>query len=121
MREGPCYQQVLARPCWRGLLGALILLGHGPLRPAELRAQAEPPGRTVSPLPTPLPAPVGGENDPQFLSPNELQDSVAEELPRVPLSPRRPASGPGSVSSFVDSLKGNDAAFDVKVGQGRIL
>jgi pilus assembly protein CpaC len=64
---------------------------------------------------------VGGENSPQILSPDGLPDSIAEELPRVPLSPRRPAAGPGSVSSFVDSLKGNDAAFEVKVGQGRIL
>ena len=50
-----------------------------------------------------------------------MQESVSTELPRLKLSERRPASGPGSVPSFVDSLKGNDAAFEVNVGQGRIL
>jgi pilus assembly protein CpaC len=72
-------------------------------------------------VPAPLPAAAGGENAPQLVSPEGLPDSISEELPRVPLSPRRPPSGPGSVSSFVDSLKGNDATFEVKVGQGRIL
>jgi pilus assembly protein CpaC len=33
----------------------------------------------------------------------------------------RPTTGPNSTQSFVDSLKANDAAFDVIVGQGRIL
>jgi len=51
---------------------------------------------------------------------DELQ-SVSTELPRLKLSEPRPASGPGSIPSFVDGLKGNDAAFEVGVGQGRIL
>ena len=50
-----------------------------------------------------------------------MQESVSTELPRLKLSEPRPASGSRSVPSFVDSLKGNDAAFEVSVGQGRIL
>ncbi len=39
----------------------------------------------------------------------------------MPLAPPRPAQGPRSVDSFVDSLRGNDATFDVLVNQARIL
>jgi pilus assembly protein CpaC len=57
------------------------------------------------------------ENVPQ-LDPQAggMFDSLSSELPRIPLDqPRR------SVPSFVDSLKGNDATFEVVQGQGRIL
>ncbi|NIP85346.1 MAG: hypothetical protein GTO03_07210, partial [Planctomycetales bacterium] len=54
-------------------------------------------------------------------------------LPTVPTQAGRPAEGPGPgakwdtasprgpVASFMESLKGNDAAFHVVVGQGRLL
>src|SRR5262245_34127797 len=42
-------------------------------------------------------------------------------LPPVPAKAPRPLTGPESVASFVDSLSRNDAAFEVIVGQGRIL
>ena len=42
-------------------------------------------------------------------------------LVKVPLAKPRPAQGPGSVDSFVDSLRGNDATFKVLVNQARIL
>jgi hypothetical protein len=32
-----------------------------------------------------------------------------------------PVEGPRSVSPFIDRMRGNDAAFEVVVGQGRIL
>jgi len=73
-------------------------------------------------LPRPLPPGPGKESDPQLLSLGDgLQESVSTELPRLKLSEPRPASGSRSVPAFVDSLKGNDAAFEVLVGQGRIL
>jgi pilus assembly protein CpaC len=85
----------------------------------ELLAQTVERGQA---LPRPLPPGPGEESDPQLLSLGDgLQESVSTELPRLKLSEPRPASGSRSVSSFVDSLKGNDAAFEVLVGQGRIL
>jgi pilus assembly protein CpaC len=41
--------------------------------------------------------------------------------PGVPEKPPRPATGPESVRSFIDSLSSTDAGFEVIVGQGRIL
>ena len=85
----------------------------------ELLAQTVERGQA---LPRPLPPGPGENSDPQLLSLGDgLQESVSTELPRLKLSERRPASGPGSLPSFVDNLKGNDAAFEVNVGQGRIL
>ncbi|MGO8903661.1 MAG: type II and III secretion system protein family protein [Isosphaeraceae bacterium] len=85
----------------------------------ELLAQTVERGQA---LPRPLPPGPGEESDPQLLSLGDgLQESVSTELPRLKLSEPRPASGSRSVPSFVDSLKGNDAAFEVLVGQGRIL
>ena len=85
----------------------------------ELLAQTVERGQA---LPRPLPPGPGENSDPRLLSLGDgLQESVSTELPRLKLSERRPASGPGSLPSFVDSLKGNDAAFEVNVGQGRIL
>jgi pilus assembly protein CpaC len=42
-------------------------------------------------------------------------------LPPLPEKSPRPLKGPDSVSSFIDSLTVNDAAFEVVVSQGRIL
>jgi pilus assembly protein CpaC len=42
-------------------------------------------------------------------------------LPPVPEKAPRPAIGADSVRSFIDSVSSNDAAFEVLVGQGRIL
>jgi pilus assembly protein CpaC len=44
-----------------------------------------------------------------------------QALPRLPQKPPRPVEGPESVSAFIDGLSANDAAFEVIVGQGRIL
>ncbi len=111
----------LARTCWNSLPRALattILASLGAFMAPELLAQTAERGQA---LPRPLP-PGPGESDPQLLSLGDgLQESVSPELPRLKLSERRPASGPGSVPSFIDGLKGNDAAFEVNVGQGRIL
>src|SRR5262249_49268130 len=54
---------------------------------------------------------------PRFSEESEIPSS----LPRVPLSEPRPVQGPRSVQSLVESLKGNDATFDVLVNQARIL
>jgi pilus assembly protein CpaC len=45
----------------------------------------------------------------------------APPLPSVPQRPPRPATGDEAVSKFVDHVSVNDAAFEVYVGQGRIL
>ena len=42
-------------------------------------------------------------------------------LPPLPQKGPRPLAGPDSVPAFVDNLTGNDAAFEIIVGQGRIL
>src|SRR4051794_4479952 len=42
-------------------------------------------------------------------------------LPPTPELPPRPREGPGSVPSFLEGLSSNDAAFEVIVGQGRVL
>jgi pilus assembly protein CpaC len=41
--------------------------------------------------------------------------------PPPPERPPRPPQGPGSVAAFVDSLSNTDSAFEIVVGQGRIL
>ena len=53
------------------------------------------------------------------LEPDEGHERVV--LPTVPVEPPRPRTGSGSVSSFVQGLKGNDAIVEVVLGQGRIL
>ena len=112
----------LAGTCWKSLFGSLattILASLGAFMAPELLAQTVERGQA---LPRPLPPGPGENSDPQLLSLGDgLQESVSTELPRLKLSERRPASGPGSLPSFVDNLKGNDAAFEVNVGQGRIL
>jgi pilus assembly protein CpaC len=42
-------------------------------------------------------------------------------LPLAPQNAPRPATGPRSVASFVDGITTDDALFEVKVGQGRII
>jgi len=42
-------------------------------------------------------------------------------LTPIELAPPRPADGKGSAREFVEQLKGNDAAFEVVLGQSRIL
>lgn len=44
-----------------------------------------------------------------------------ERLPGIPERAPRPVTGAGSVGEFVDGLSQNDAAFEVMVGQSRIL
>src|SRR5262245_57777737 len=39
----------------------------------------------------------------------------------APEKPPRPATGAGSVAAFVEGLSSTDAAFEVVLGQGRIL
>jgi pilus assembly protein CpaC len=74
----------------------------------EGRSNAQPPALAGA-VPLDLTAP----------SVNDAQDST--NLTTVPLEKPRPAQGPGSVDSFVDSLHGNDATLKVLVNQARIL
>jgi pilus assembly protein CpaC len=46
---------------------------------------------------------------------------LPERLPAAPEKAPRPATGAGSVAEFVDGITQNDAAFEVLVGQSRIL
>src|SRR5262249_36554674 len=50
-----------------------------------------------------------------------LLDDATTELPQLRVTEPRPGAGRGSVQSFIENLKGNDSAFNVIVGQGRIL
>jgi pilus assembly protein CpaC len=101
----------------------VILVGSGGLL-AQTPDQPQPPGppQAVQVLPRALPPEPGQQSDAQILSlADGLQETVSPELPRLKLSEPRRTSGPGSVPSFIEGLKGNDAAFEVNVGQGRIL
>jgi pilus assembly protein CpaC len=81
----------LARPWW--LLPAVLVACVALMGPAPAQLPPCPP--TVSGVPlTPVPTPE---------------------------KPPRPPTGPDSVASFVDGLTGNDAAFEVLLGEGRIL
>ncbi len=102
-RPGYCWKPY----CWAGI--ALTLCGVGQVnRGYGQTPQADPPT-------------VGG---------------LEGELPNLPLKSPRPLEGPGvgerwqatrdardraPIASFIDSLRGNDAAFEVIVGQGRLL
>ena len=74
-------------------------------------ARVEPPA--TGQLPPPAPVPV------QLLPPT--CPPCPAPLPPAPEKGPRPPSGPESVRSFLDSISSNDAAFEVIVGQGRIL
>src|SRR5262249_51162610 len=49
------------------------------------------------------------------------REPYEETLVPIRVAPPRPAEGPGSIRSFVESLKGDDATFEVIIGQSRIL
>jgi pilus assembly protein CpaC len=105
-----------------GRLLGVVLAWQGPFGSQELQAQTQGASAPSQSLPPALPQASRDGGDPQLLSLGDgLQESVSTELPRLRLTEPRPASGPRSVQSFVDTLKGNDAAFEVNVGQGRIL
>jgi pilus assembly protein CpaC len=76
--------------------------------------RAEPPG--ASPLPTPFMVPPA-----HLLPPSCPPDCAKPPLPPAPEKAPRPLTGSNSVGSFIDGLSSNDAAFEVIVGQGRIL
>ncbi len=42
-------------------------------------------------------------------------------LPKIPLTPSVPVDAPEGAASFIASLKGNDAALEILLGQGRII
>src|SRR5271166_4432260 len=101
-------------PPWPHLILAALVIAAWPDDP--LRAQVPPPPAPAPPQPAPLatqPLPVA----PRFSEESEIPAT----LPRVPLAPPRPVQGPRSVGSFVESLRGNDATFEVLVNQARIL
>ncbi len=79
------------------------------------------------------PAPPAAEDDPMLRSSSALQPiprpleqpptigGFQPLLPLAPDKPPRPAKGPGSVEAALEGISRNDAAFEVTVGQGRIL
>jgi hypothetical protein len=106
------------------MLGAVLL---ATLLGGVVRAQEPPvPNPPLPMVPNPLgpqPASPGpGALPPQVGSPLSDESEVAPIiLPKVPLAPPLPAQGPNSTGAFVESLRGNDASFDVLVNQARIL
>src|SRR5262249_23214001 len=53
--------------------------------------------------------------------PTPTIDGFPPTLTPAPQNAPRPASGPRSVAEFLEGLTTNDASFEVKVGQGRIV
>ncbi|MGZ6074875.1 MAG: type II and III secretion system protein family protein [Isosphaeraceae bacterium] len=112
-------------PPWPHLILAALVIAAWPDDP--LRAQVPPPPAPAPPQPAPLasqPLPVAAplETQPLPVAPRFSEESeIPATLPRVPLAPPRPVQGPRSVGSFVESLRGNDATFEVLVNQARIL
>ena len=115
------------RSPWPHLILAALVIAAWPDDP--LRAQAPPPPAPAPPPPAPAPLasqplPVAAplETQPLPVAPRFSEESeIPATLPRVPLAPPRPVQGPRSVGSFVESLRGNDATFEVLVNQARIL
>lgn len=109
-------------PPWPHLILAALVIAAWPDDP--LRAQVPPP---PAPAPAPLasqPLPVAAplETQPLPVAPRFSEESeIPASLPHMPLAPPRPAEGPRSIDSFVDSLHGNDGTLDVIVNQARIL
>lgn len=69
----------------------------------------------------PLPSPLGEEGAPPIfpLGPQPIRGAgLGADLPQIAPQPPMPNR---DVHSFLESLRGNDAAFDVVVGQGRVL
>ncbi|MFO0841661.1 MAG: pilus assembly protein N-terminal domain-containing protein [Gemmataceae bacterium] len=88
------------------LAGPLVILGR-----------AEPPA--AGQLPAPAMAPV--QILPPTCPPDCPPDQPKPPLPPAPQKAPRPLTGPDSVGSFLDTISSNDTAFEVIVGQGRIL
>ncbi|MGZ3389699.1 MAG: pilus assembly protein N-terminal domain-containing protein, partial [Isosphaeraceae bacterium] len=107
-------------PPWPHLILAALVIAAWPDDP--LQAQA-PPAPAPAPLASqPLPDAAPLEAQPLPVAPRFSEESeIPATLPRVPLAPPRPVQGPRSVGSFVESLRGNDATFEVLVNQARIL
>lgn len=112
-------------PPWPHLIVAALVIAAWPDDP--LRAQVPPPPAPAPPPPAPAPLasqPVAAplEAQPLPVAPRFSEESeIPPTLPRVPLAPPQPVQGPRSEGSFVKSLSGNDATFDVIVNQARIL
>ena len=112
---------------WPHLILAALVIAAWPDDP--LRAQVTPPPTPAPPQPSPAPLasqplPVAAplEAQPLPVAPRFSEESeIPATLPRVPLAPPRPAQGPSSMGSFVESLRGNDATLDLLVNQARIL
>src|SRR4051794_25491387 len=99
------------RPLWKIFSRAVvttILACPQLLAPRGLLAQTPPPPpQPAQSLPSPLQAGPGQQSDSQILSlANGLQETVSPELPRLKLSEPRGTSGPGSLPSFIEGLKG---------------
>jgi pilus assembly protein CpaC len=108
-----------------GRILAVVTIIAGLTGPARAQVPQPPPPAPPS-SPNPLAAqplePSPPESPALRVAPRFSEESeIPASLPRVPLSAPRPIQGPRSVQSIVDSLKGNDATFDVLVNQARIL
>jgi pilus assembly protein CpaC len=101
------------------LAGALVCGVAAIFCPAQ--AQVPEPPQAGASLPPAIQSATQPEAPPQFDSTGGAFDSLSAELPRMRLDPPRPPGGARSIPSFIHGLKGNDAAFEVMVGQGRIL
>lgn len=80
-----------------------------------------PPAPEIPADPIPRAGVMPGPGVPVNLMPSMPPGGMPGGLAPLPLAPPRPGQGADSIASFVDRLRGNDSAFEVLVGQGRIL
>jgi pilus assembly protein CpaC len=105
----------------RSLLACALSCGAAVMFNSAQAQVPEPPQPASSLPPAMQAAPQTGIPPQLNLQAGAVFDSLSTELPRISLDPPRPPGGARAVSSFVDGLKGNDATFEVVLGQGRIL
>src|SRR5208337_5351241 len=115
------------RSPWPSLILAALVIAAWPDDPLRAQVPTAPAPAPPPPAPGPLasqPLPDASplEAQPLPVAPRFSEESeITATLPRVPLAPPRPVQGPRSVGSFVEPLRGNDAAIDLLVNQARIL
>ncbi|HZW35059.1 MAG TPA: pilus assembly protein N-terminal domain-containing protein [Isosphaeraceae bacterium] len=111
----PILGAVLLAMVLEGPVGAQVPTPPQPSPPPPSALNPNPLGpQPAAPEPAPQPPQVGSPLSDE----SELTPII---LPKVPLAPPKPMQGANSIDSFVESLRGNDATFDVLVNQARIL
>ena len=117
--------------CPSSYLLALFLSGQSPVALSAAQTTPPPPPPAVGIPGQGAVLPPAMESIPRQTVPLELLPGLPRTeaaltpagggLTPIELAPPRPADGKGSAREFVANLKGNDATFEVVLGQSRIL